>query len=293
MNNDIEKSIFQLERTPSNHITWKIGQKEKIVELYLSGTSINQIGALFNGLHYNTIKKILLENNVKLRTRAQSHYKDSRIEDIFSNIDTEEKAYWLGFFAADGCVHGRYLKITLQEQDLEHLKKFQNFLQATSIKILKQEHQNKYEKNTYYTFSIGCKKMAEDIKKYGIEERKSLILRPPVGLIPEQFYLDWIRGYFDGDGGISYSQKDNRWQSYANSTKEVLEWIVKILEINTKPFNQKHYGKLDNVWRIHFNGRINVYKAWNKMYHDDKATIYLDRKYQKYQLLRSSFNKTR
>lgn len=287
--NDIEKSLFQLERTTSNHINWKNGQKEKIVELYTTGTSIKQIRLLFNGLHYNTIKKILLENNIQLRTRAQSHYKDNRIENIFSNINTEEKAYWLGFLAADGCVHDNYIKITLQEQDLEHLKKFQNFLQATSIKILEENHQNKYKKNKYYTFSIGCKQIAEDIKKLGITERKSLTLKPPINLIPEEFYLDWIRGYFDGDGGISYSVKDNRWQSYANSTKEVLNWIVEILELNVKPFNQKHYGKLDNVWRIHFNGRINVYKAWNKMYHNDKATIFLDRKYKKYQLLRSSF----
>ena len=287
---NIEKSLFQLERTPSNHIIWKKGQKEKIVELYINGTSINQIGILFNGLHYNTIKKILVDNNVSLRTRAQSHYKDNRIENIFKEINTEEKAYWLGFLAADGCVSGNYIKITLQEQDKSHLEKFKKFLNATSIKILEEIHQNKYETNKYYTFSIGCKQMAEDLKRLGIEERKTLTLKPPINLIPEKYYLDWIRGYFDGDGGISYSKKNNRWQSYANSTKEVLNWIVSILELNTKPFNQKHYGKLDNVWRIHFNGRINIYKAWNKMYRNNTATIYLDRKYKKYQLLCSSFN---
>lgn len=287
--NNIEKSLFQLERTPSNHIIWEPGQKEKIVELYINGTSLNQLRVLFNGLHYNTIKKILIENGVTLRTRAQSHYKDNRIENIFENINSEEKAYWLGFLAADGCVFGNYIRISLQKQDQRHLEKFRDFLQANSIKISEETHQNKNQKNKYYTFSIGCKKMVEDLKRLGITERKSLTLKPPIGLISEKYYLDWIRGFFDGDGGISYSVKNNRWQSYANSTKEVLQWIVDTLELNTKPFNQKHYGKLDNVWRIHFNGRINVYKAWNKMYHNDTATIYLDRKYQKYQLLRSSF----
>lgn len=281
--------LFQLERITSNRINWKPGQKEKIVELYSQGTSINQLGKMFNGLHYNTIKKILIEYNIPLRTRAQSHYTDHRKEDIFKKIDSEEKAYWLGFLAADGCVAGNYIKIGLQEKDVTHLEKLKHFLQADSIKILTFTKQNKYEIGTYCSFSIGCKEMANDLKALGVVENKSLILKPPIGLIPEKFYLDWIRGYFDGDGGLSYSEKDNRWQSYANSTKEVLEWIVQMLELNTKPFNQQHYGKKDNVWRIHFNGRINVYKAWNKMYHNDTATIFLDRKHDKYLQLCSSF----
>lgn len=282
--------LFQLERITSNHINWKPGQKEKIVELYLQGVSINKIGQMFGGLHYNTIKKILIENNIKLKTRAQSHYQDNRKEDIFKEIDTEEKAYWLGFLAADGCVAGNYIILTLQEKDKEHVEKFKQFLQADSIKILTRTRKNKYETNNYYTFSIGCKEMAQDLKNKGIVEHKSLVLKPPIGLIPEKFYLDWIRGYFDGDGGISYSEKSNRWQSYANSTKEVLEWIVEILNLNTRPFQQQHYGKKDNVWRIHFNGRINVYNAWNKMYHNDTATVFLKRKHDKYLLLCSSFN---
>lgn len=277
--------LFHIERITSNRINWKPGQQEKIVELYTNGVSIAEIGRKFGGLHYNTIKKILENYNVTLRTRAQSHYKDSRVENIFETIDTEEKAYWLGFLAADGCVHGNYIKIALQNRDREHLEKFRNFLRADSIKILEEKKDNRI----YCVFSIGCKKMVEDLKKLGIIERKSLCLTPPEFLIPEKYYLDWIRGYFDGDGGLSYSEKDNRWQSYVNSTKDVLKWIVKILELNTKPFQQKHYGKFDNVWRVHFNGRINVYKAWNKMYKDNTAKIYLERKYQKYQQLCSSF----
>ena len=38
--------LFQLERITSNHINWKPGQKEKIVELYLQGVSINKIGQM-------------------------------------------------------------------------------------------------------------------------------------------------------------------------------------------------------------------------------------------------------
>lgn len=285
----MDSILFDIQRNASNQIVWQDGQKEEIVRLYIDEKmSINKMTKTF-GIHYNTVKKILTEFGVPLRSRSESHFKDERQVSIFNKIDTEEKAYWLGFLAADGCISGNYIIIALQYKDREHLVKFQNFVQATSVKI-----QDYYKADTkgnqrqYSRFAFACKEMAEDLKKHGIVENKSLILQHPN--IPTEFEMDWIRGYFDGDGGLSYSKKDNRWQSYANSTKQVLSWICEKLELKTKPFNQKHYGKLDNVWRIHFNGRINVFNAWNKLYKQDTATVFLDRKFQLYQKLKETFN---
>lgn len=41
----------------------------------------------------------------------------------FKKIDTEEKAYWLGFLYADGCVGSKEAKIELglAEKDFNHL----------------------------------------------------------------------------------------------------------------------------------------------------------------------------
>jgi len=46
---------------------------------------------------------------------------------MFSKIDTEEKAYWLGFLAADGCItvhkNGcKYIKIALAKKDIKPSK---------------------------------------------------------------------------------------------------------------------------------------------------------------------------
>ena len=48
----------------------------------------------------------------------------------FENIDTEEKAYWLGFLYADGYVNANEDKIELclAEKDFHHLEKFKNFI---------------------------------------------------------------------------------------------------------------------------------------------------------------------
>ena len=48
----------------------------------------------------------------------------------FETIDTEEKAYWLGFLYADGSVSSNEDKIELglAEQDMHHIEKFRDFI---------------------------------------------------------------------------------------------------------------------------------------------------------------------
>ena len=125
--------------------------------------------------------------------------------------------------------------------------------------------------------------MTEDLKKWGCFERKSLVLKVPS--IDENLMCDWLRGLFDADGGISYGKKA-RWQSYLTSTKEVCDFYVSFLDINTKPF--KEHRCKNNTYRVHFSGRKTVLKKLNILYRQNTATIYLDRKYALYQQLLST-----
>lgn len=54
-------------------------------------------------------------------------------EHIFDSIDTEEKAYWLGFIFADGNVSKRdnTFEMTLSGKDIAHLEKFNKFVKHT------------------------------------------------------------------------------------------------------------------------------------------------------------------
>lgn len=53
-------------------------------------------------------------------------------EHVFDKIDTEEKAYWLGFLYADGCITstGNRIELQIGRVDLEHLVKFHSFLKC-------------------------------------------------------------------------------------------------------------------------------------------------------------------
>ena len=62
-------------------------------------------------------------------------------ENVFDVIDTEEKAYWLGFMYADGNIssEGHRLEMNLGIKDVDHMEKFRKFLNLeTEIKIAKQ-----------------------------------------------------------------------------------------------------------------------------------------------------------
>ena len=76
--------------------------KQKIIEEYLNNKSLRKIEEEY-GVSRNTISKFLEKNNIK--TTTGNHYrKYFHQEDFFENINTEEKAYWLGFMFADGYI---------------------------------------------------------------------------------------------------------------------------------------------------------------------------------------------
>lgn len=145
-------------------------------------------------------------------------------EDFFENIDTEEKAYWLGFIMADGCINiyqnkpnrkpmkrlkSNYtsyrLSILLAKQDINHLTKFKNSLKYDGVleegfTILN----NKEYPNV--KIRVTSKKLCLDLMKQNVLPRKSSKEIFPINL-PQDMYRHFIRGYFDGDGSIYYYKK--------------------------------------------------------------------------------------
>jgi len=109
-------------------------------------------------------------------------------------------AYVLGFFCADGSLStnkngGRYFSI--QIKDLKLLRDIKKLLQSDH-KIAKRIH-NQY-KCIFYRLQIGSKEIWQDLHNLGIREQKTKRLKLPV--IPDDFFFDFVRGYFDGDGGV-------------------------------------------------------------------------------------------
>lgn len=133
-------------------------------------------------------------------------------ETVFDVIDTEEKAYWLGFIFADGSIRSiegqikpKYtLEVSLKGLDIEHLRKFNKFMKASKeIKITKSKCGNK--EFDRYRWIITNKHLWNTLYKLGCTSNKSLSLEFPENNIFRDTSLirHFIRGYFDGDGCIS------------------------------------------------------------------------------------------
>ena len=143
--------------------------------------SIKDCAKMFE-IHRTTLGIHLKKNNVSEDRRRKYFFN----EDYFKNVDSEEKAYWLGFIAADGCIlENGTLKIGLAEKDSLHLEKFNESIES-SRPIL-------FEKGTYI-YKDGKTRsnplvryhgtvLAKDLEKYKIVPRKSFAFEPTRELI--------------------------------------------------------------------------------------------------------------
>jgi hypothetical protein len=128
------------------------------------------------------------------------YVKTTTNNDIFNKIDSEEKAYWLGFLYADGTIRSKegdnQIELSLQERDYQQIANFRNFI-GNDNKIAYREKQKAYR----YCFRSA--QIKKDLINLGCVPNKSLILTfPTEEQVPNKFLNDFIRGYFDGDGWL-------------------------------------------------------------------------------------------
>ena len=204
-------------------------------------------------------------------------------EHIFDQIDSEEKAYWLGFIFADGYISSSPLRestksiyqfeLSLSLKDLEHLNKFKNFIEYEK-ELLIDNHRCR--------FTVANKHLWNILNNYGCTPRKSLSLKFPN--IPNKFIKHFIRGYFDGDGCITRHVNKHTVTPRVNviGTEDILNNILKHSEtIANIRHDIRHSSETLMLEWIKEEG----IKFINYLYQD--CSIYLDRKYELYQFFKN------
>lgn len=254
--------------------------RKKIKELYKEGLTVREIHKLYSdkcseGTVNNIIKDIA-------RPRGKQAIIDHA---YFEIIDTERKAYWLGFIYADGCVQysegeTNSLAVEIKWSDkylLEELAQdLASNLQPREVKTNNDRHGWKPKHNAKIAFH--SKKLCEDLIKYGAVPNKTYKLNK-LPNIPKHLIRHFIRGYFDGDGTI-YKDKSclNQPRTAFYGTYDFVSSIQKCLteEIGLKSKTVTKQ-KEANVSFISYGVReTNTLCEW--MYKD--ATIFLTRKYE-------------
>jgi hypothetical protein len=197
------------------------------------------------------------------------------VEVDLSDIDTEEKAYLLGILGADGCIKqsGKYYSLAfgLTYKDRKHVRRVADII-SKGINVHDQYYSSNRNPMTY--FYIMNKDLCDNLIKHGVVPRKSKTLRPPSKLPPE-FIHHYVRGYFDGDGSIFYSNESRICCNCVGT-----EWVLDYINYNFKAFyknktNVTQSGQ-GSLYHLKFSGKSAI-AFMNWIYKD--ATILLDRKY--------------
>lgn len=250
--------------------------KEAILKRYKEGPiTINQLSLEF-GVSAPSIIKILNFYRVKRYTKVQL-FSPQLNERFFQEIDSEEKAYFLGLIISDGCIYKKgdkqnILSITLQEEDKYILEKF--------VKIINSNKQVTSDGRGCSEINILSDLIVSDLEQYGLTENKSLHTIFPKN-IRKEFYPHLIRGLIDGDGSFAFYARPNRKShtkniSLCQGNEQFLKDVVSFLhqEIDTSLINL--YKEKDNLWSIRYGSKEDIKKLSIYLY--NTATIYLKRK---------------
>lgn len=181
---------------------------------YLKNKSINKTSKQFHKCA-KQLKKAFVHYGLKYPLE-DFNKKYNYNQDYFDVIDTEAKAYFLGFIFADGGIHVRQrknstrleksLKINLLEKDKEILEMLKQELQYSGpISILKGKqfisptNNQVYIRGTQACLYISSTKLVDSLMSYGLGNRKTY-MELSMPNIPEDLIKHFLRGYFDGDG---------------------------------------------------------------------------------------------
>ena len=255
----------------------------QIIEYYKTKPmTIKELCDKFN-LCNVTIIKILNKYNIKRYNRTKL-FSPQLDEHYFENIDNEEKAYFLGLIVSDGCIYSQNIRssmvvITLQGCDKYILEHF--------IKCIKSNKHITSDGRGCFEIQILSDIMVNDLRKYGLFENKSLHTIFPKNL-PKDLYCHFIRGLIDGDGSISFYNRQNRYCHvkairFCQGNKKFVEDFIKFLHDNIGTKIISVYQEKENLWSCAYRANTDILLLINYLYKD--ATIYLTRKKEKCDLI--------
>lgn len=232
-------------------------------------------------------------------------------ENFFESIDTEEKAYILGFLYADGCNYvsksgQKEIIATQLEQDKDILEQIKTVIESTYPLYTEIQKENG---KTKYIFRVTSNKLSDDLYKLGVVYKKSLILTFPDLTIfkSDTLIRHFIRGVFDGDGCIwmgkpkyrEYQDKKTGkiYTRLSLNTKFTFTGNIKFIEplqdylvskislsktkLNFSKAKNKNNNTSESVCTMEYSGKGNIKKLYDYMYTD--STIYGNRKKSKFE----------
>ena len=241
--------------------------EQEIIDKYKAGNSCTQIASEYN-VTFHTISNILEKYNVD---RNNIYHNLDLIENYWENIDSFDKAYFLGLLLADGNVYGTQVKIELASKDEYILERFSFYTKNTN-KLIKINRQNK---GKFVAFSVKREKWVNDLCKFGVIPNKTFNVELPI--LSENMMSHLIRGLIDGDGWISEKGKQIGFCGNEKCVTQLRDYLCSKLNISIP----KIIHPDTNLWQVTWHKKNDIQILCEFIY-KDKNDCFLKRKYNNY-----------
>lgn len=236
------------------------------------------------------VKKFLKEQNIKIRNYSEATIESNknrakRVNHNYFKNENHNMAWLLGYLAADGCISGNSIIINISTVDKEILEKIRKEVE------IEREIKDRINLKGFPVSRLEwtSEEQVRDLSKYNIIPRKTYNLKPPY-LLDKRYHIDYIRGYFDGDGSINLIKNSNgrgngnlRWQ-VGGTQKEVINFIADTFEeygIPKTSLQVQYFNKQSLPFYSIQYSSVSTRKIYNILYTDNG--LYLKRKKDHYE----------
>jgi len=174
---------------------------EEAIHAFTTGSQSCGAVAREFGIDADRLRYFLVRAGVMDSSRSRLSYG----RHYFDSIDTEDKAYWLGFIYADGNIRSkRYghdkdvLDLTISKSDIEHLIKFKECIgYEGEIKHVQDKRGHKSVR-----ISLSSSELVSSLLDKGLIPKKSMVIQYPKWIAGNEFERHFVRGYVDGNGSL-------------------------------------------------------------------------------------------
>lgn len=256
-----------------------VNHSDAIIARYQAGEGCDLIAADF-GCQRTSIMRLLTRAGVEMRTVRDYAYPVD--ESFFDAIDTEEKAYTLGFWMADGCNQEHVPCIRLSITDECILRRMMRAMRFEGVVATMQPRGK--GRLVQHSVCIGSRRLSEALAKAGCGRGKTYMATfPGEDIVQPELVRHLVRGWMDGDGTITHKPGRRHWHMRIVGTEAVCRGLSAACQAHLGfpgSVCPVHRGASHTTWGFTVGGREKLAQYLGWLYRD--ATIFLARKHAKY-----------
>lgn len=245
---------------------------KEIKDRYLNGESTKSLAKEY-GYNDHGIVQLLQDLEATIRPVG---YPSRTDQTIFERIDSPEKAYVIGLLTADGSISPKGgISLCLTESDRELLELINEKVFSSTGRIAITHTGEERPRCCLY---INGVKLCQQLALHGIIPNKTYSLKDLSSFIPEEFYSDYIRGLYDGNGVCSKCNSRIRIGFCSHNIEFVTNYQAFLCQ--TLEMRKNKLFNTGGCWQCSWAAKKDLEKFYHFLY-DGNPSLYLQRKKEK------------